>query len=49
MFTGEQSRGDRGWMAVDEVDRALRRGRREGTEAVGFVGGEPTLYRELPQ
>lgn len=47
--TGERSRGDRGWMAVDEAERALRRGRREGAEAVGFLGGEPTLYRELPQ
>jgi MoaA/NifB/PqqE/SkfB family radical SAM enzyme len=36
-------------MAADEVERTLRQGRREGAEAVGFLGGEPTLYRELPQ
>jgi len=47
--TGEQSRGDRGWMAPDEVERTLERGRQEGAEAVGFVGGEPTLYRALAQ
>jgi MoaA/NifB/PqqE/SkfB family radical SAM enzyme len=46
--TGEQSRGDRGWMDTDEVERSLRQGREEGAESVGFVGGEPTLYRELP-
>lgn len=47
--TGERSRGDRGWMALAEADQALGRGRREGATAVGFVGGEPTLYRDLPQ
>jgi Radical SAM superfamily len=47
--TGERSRGDRGWMASDEAESALDRGRREGAEAVGFVGGEPTLYRDLPR
>ncbi len=47
--TGAESRGDRGWMAPDEVERALDRGRGEGAEAVGFVGGEPTLYRDLPR
>ena len=46
--TGEQSRGDKGWMRLDEVDATLRRGRSEGAESVGLVGGEPTLYGELP-
>jgi len=47
--TGEQSRGVRGWMAPDEVDRALDQGRREGAEAVSFVGGEPTINGDLPR
>jgi len=47
--TGERSRGDRGWMDVAEAEQALDRGRREGAAAVGFVGGEPTLYRDLPR
>lgn len=46
--TGERSRGDRGFMAAEEVRQALRWGRREGAESVGFLGGEPTLHRELP-
>lgn len=46
--TGEQSRGDRGWMSLEEATEALRRGRDEGAEAVGFLGGEPTLHRDLP-
>ncbi len=46
--TGEQSRGERGWMAPKEVEEALRRGRDEGAQAVGLLGGEPTLYADLP-
>ncbi len=47
--TGEQSRNIRGWMDPEEVRRSLRKGREEGAESVGFVGGEPTLLGALPE
>ncbi|MFH2006087.1 MAG: radical SAM protein [bacterium] len=47
--TGMQSRDEPGWMSVDEVCEALRSGREQGVDSVGFIGGEPTRYAALPE
>lgn len=47
--TGRRSRGDAGWMPVEEAEAALGTAAAQGMRSVGFLGGEPTRYPSLPR